>query len=305
MHVVDALGARDGIATFGELLADGVHPTALARAIESGAVEKPHRGIYALPRSIAAFASAKRLGGAVSHLSAAAFHGFDALETATVHHVTVPRARRKEKLKGVKVYRRDLGRGEELATWPVTSPERTCLDCMRDLSLREAVVVADSALHMGRVTTSGLETGAAKMRGNGSRAARTAVRLLDPKAESPLESVARVEMRLAGLPAPETQVVIATPTGPQRLDFYFRFANVGVETDGFATHGRRAGLLADCERHNAYLLSGVLVLRFGFEHVMGMPAFFTSAVAMALEVGALREVPQCAQCGGLELGTAA
>lgn len=305
MDPLSALEARDGVASFGELMRDGVHPSRLTLAVESGSVARPHRGVYVLPSAFAPFAAAKRLGGTVSHTSAARFHGFALLAEPGQHHVTVPRGRRKERLAGAVIHRRDVSADAELARWPVTGPLRTCLDCLRLLPLRDAVVLGDSALRMERVSHDQLVTGAALLRGNRSAAARRAASMLDPRGESALESVARVEMHLAGLPEPEPQVVIETPLGSHRLDFYFRAHHVGVETDGFATHGMRSGLLRDCERHNAYVVGGVLVVRFGYEHVVGMPAFFTSTVELALQVGAQRQVPQCARCGGVVVAAAA
>ena len=305
MDAVSALEARDGVAGFGELMRDGVHPGRLARAVEAGTVARAHRGVYVLPRAFAPFAAAKRLGGTASHTSAARFHGFSMLSPPAGHHVTVPRGRRKDPLAGVTIHRRDLEPSEEDGRWPVTRSLRTCLDCLSLLPLREAVVLGDSAAGQGRVGLDQLVTAAARLRGSGSAAVRQAASLLDPKAESALESVARVEMHLAGLPAPQTQVVVGTPLGPRRLDVYFREQNVGVETDGFATHGTRSGLLADCERHNAYALGDVLVVRFGFEHIMRTPRFFTDTVALALAVGAARQVPQCPRCRAGILSAAA
>ena len=307
MDPVTALVDRDGVATSGELLGAGVRPVALGRAVEAGAVLRPHRGVYLLPAAWAPLAAAKRLGGTVSHTTAADFYGFDQLRSDPMHHVTVPRDRKKQAVPGVCVHRRDLGRGDVIAAHPVTSVGRTCLDCFRELPLRDAVALGDSALRKRRATHDQLIGAARALKGNGSAAARAAAELLDPKSESVLESAGRVEMYLAGLPAPETQVVVQTPLGPRRLDFLFREAGVGVETDGFETHGlTRAALLSDCERHNGYVLSGLLVLRFGFEHVMRMPAFFTDTIRLALDLaGSLREVPQCSHCGGLAIVRAA
>jgi very-short-patch-repair endonuclease len=307
MDPVTALCDRDGVASFGALTDAGVRPIDLTRAVESGAVLRPHRGVYLLPDTWAPLAAASRLGGTVSHSTAGSFYGFELLRPDPLHHVTVPRDRKKEALAGVRIHRRDLGRGEVLAAAPVTAVERTCLDCFRDLPLRDAVALGDSALRRRRVTHDQLVGAARSLRGAGSAAARTAAALLDPKAESVLESAGRVEMHLAGLPAPETQVVVQTPMGPRRLDFLFREAGVGVETDGFETHGlTRAALLSDCERHNGYTLSGLLVLRFGFEHVMRTPTFFTDTIRSALDLASsLREVPQCTRCGGLAIARAA
>ena len=272
MDVLTALEQRDGIATWTELELAGVRPGALARALEAGAVARAHRGVYVLPESYPPFAAAKRFGGHLSHASAAKFHGIELLGDPLRHHVTVPRGRRKKRQPGIEIYRRDLAATDVDRRWPVTSILRTCMDCFRTLPLREALAVGDSAVRSGRATLDQLQGEAARLRGTDSLAARTAASLLDDKTESVLESVARAEMHLAKLPVPESQVVVETPLGPRRLDFLFRDVGVAVETDGFATHGQRSGLLADCVRHNGYaLLPGLIVLRFGWEHVVATP----------------------------------
>jgi very-short-patch-repair endonuclease len=305
MDLRQALEAHDGVATYGELVDAGVRPLDLARAIDAETIARPHRGVYVLPGASPALAAARRLGGNVSHLSAARFHALEMLGAPRLHHITVPRARRKKKVTGVAIHRRDLRPAEIDDRWPVTDPLRTCLDCLRTLPLREALVVADSAARQGRIRPETLQREAAALRGNGAGAARAAAGLVDARHESPLESVACAEMHLAGLPAPEPQVVLDTPLGRRRVDFWFRLQRVGVETDGFETHGTRTGLLTDCERHNGYAVGGLLVVRFGFEHVMRTPALFTDTVRLALERGVARQVPQCARCGGVTLPTPA
>jgi hypothetical protein len=306
VDVLTALEQRDGIATWSELERAGVSPGAVARAVEAGAVAHPHRGVYVLPDAYPPFAAAKRVGGHASHLSAARFHALECLEGPTVHHVTVPRGLRKKRQPGIAIHRRDLARSDVDGRWPVTGVLRTCMDCLRTLPLREALSVGDSAIRNGRATLDQLQGEAARLRGTDSRAARSAAGLLDDRAESVLESVARAEMHLAGLPTPETQVVVETPLGPRRLDFLFRAYGLGVETDGFATHGLRQGLLADCVRHNGYaLMPGLVVLRFGWEHVVVTPDLFTSTVGLALDLAAAGWVPQCRRCGGLLIAPAA
>ena len=306
MDVLSALEQRDGIATWSELERVGVMPGALTRALEGGSVLRAHRGVYVLPDSYPPFAAAKRLGGHVSHLSAAKFHALELLDDPVRHDITVPRARRKQRQPGIEIHRRDLAATDVDDRWPVTSVLRTCMDCFRTLPLREALAVGDAAIRQGRATPAQLQGEAARLRGTGSLAARTAAGLLNEKAESVLESVARAEMHLAGLPAPEPQIVVQTPLGPRRLDFLFRELGVGVETDGFATHGRRAGLLADCLRHNGYaLMPGLVVVRFGWEHVVVTPDLFTGTLELALSLAAQGWVPQCRDCGGLLVSAAA
>lgn len=306
MDVLSALELRDGIATWTELEQAGVRPAALARALDCGVAARAHRGVYVLPSAYPPFAAAKRLAGHVSHLSAAAFLDLDRLRDPDRHHVTVPRARRKVTQPGIEIHRRDLATTDVDCRWPVTTVLRTCMDCLRTLPLREALAIGDSAIRQGRATLDQLQREAGRLRGTGSLAARVAAGLLDDRAESVLESVARAELHLAALPAPESQVVVETPLGQRRLDFLFRDVGVGVETDGFGTHGQRSGLLADCLRHNGYALTpGLVVLRFGWEHVVATPELFCTTVALALRLAARGWAPQCRDCGGLLVGAAA
>jgi hypothetical protein len=46
-----------------------------------------------------------------------------------------------------------------------------------------------------------------------------------------------------------------------------------VEADSFEFHGHRRALTRDCERYNAFVLGGHLVVRFAWEHVMVEPAY--------------------------------
>ncbi len=91
---------------------------------------------------------------------------------------------------------------------PVTSLARTVFDLARSESFRSGVVVADAALRAG-LSPADLEACMERHRGwPGSRAARAVAEFADGRAESPLESLARVAARTTGLPAFEPQVEV-------------------------------------------------------------------------------------------------
>ena len=116
----------------------------------------------------------------------------------------------------------------DVAGLRVTTVARTVVDIARTSSLREAVAMADAALHglrdrTGRVIRAPItkqelldELGNARS-GKGVVKARVAIELADGAAESVGESVSRVGFHLLGLPAPMLQA-----------RFSDRFGTIGV-----------------------------------------------------------------------------
>ena len=103
-----------------------------------------------------------------------------------------------------------------------------------------AVAAGDRALALGLSPTelqwvlSGME------RWPGVRRARRAVAFLDPRSESPGESVSRVRFVYEGLPVPELQQDIRGPDGEvvARVDFFWRAQRTIGEFDGKVKYGR-------------------------------------------------------------------
>jgi len=114
----------------------------------------------------------------------------------------------------------------------VTSLARTVVDCACHLGPRGGIVVADAA------PAAGLDRGACldllgRMRGaRGVRTARALLAVADDGAESPGESLTRLALLAAGLPAPTTQVPVTTHLGTFWLDLGWPEVRVGVEFDG-------------------------------------------------------------------------
>jgi hypothetical protein len=122
----------------------------------------------------------------------------------------------------------------------VASRARTVLDLCRALPIEQAVAAGDRALAYG-LAREVLEAHLAQMaRWPGTRQARRAVALLDPRSESAGESVSRVRMHQDGLPAPDLQQDIFDDMGNllARVDFLWKEQRTIGEFDGKIKYGR-------------------------------------------------------------------
>ncbi|ALO94443.1 hypothetical protein SHL15_3321 [Streptomyces hygroscopicus subsp. limoneus] len=195
---------------------------------------------------------------------------------------------------GVRVHRLPLGRGEvvERQGLRLTTPTRTCADLLRRGPRDEAVVAVDSALtyrRVGRVRRAPLlrrEQIAAALgkTSQGSLRARGWLRLTDPLAGSPAETVARLRMYDADL-RPESQAELRTPDGSRRVvDFLFRAAGLAVEIEGYAYHGTREAHRRDIDRFNQLLRCPEIrsLLRFSAEDVFRRPAYMVAEIRATL-----------------------
>ncbi|MFJ6404412.1 endonuclease domain-containing protein [Streptomyces hydrogenans] len=176
----------------------------------------------------------------------------------------------------------------------VTTAARTAADLIRASGSREeAVVTADSAL--SRRVVEGVrrdppvryEELAAQLsvRRPGAPRARAWLRLADPAAGSPAETVARLRMADAAL-SPESQPLLRTPAGrPLHPDFLFRAAGLAVEVEGYAYHGTPRAHERDVARFNALQSCPEVrrVLRFTAREVFTRPDRMTATVRTALE----------------------
>lgn len=221
-------------------------------------------------------------GAALSHELAAQVWGVE-LVGDPVRRLTVPRNRSRRVVPGWQVVRSDLRTAdvEMVEDVRVTSLPRTLRDLTAVLALDHAVAAVDSALRQHLVPLEELELRRALGRG-GDRPRRVAG-LVDPLSGSALESLLRVLMALAGLPAPLSQYRIEDRQGQlvARVDFCWPMARLVVEADGFAFHSDRDSYRSDRRRLNRLELLGWRVLRFSWEDVVGQP----DAVAAAVRAG--------------------
>lgn len=207
-----------------------------------------------------------------SHETAALLHGLAVYRLAEEVHVSQrwkPKVRRDRdgavRRHPVDVPARD--RTLSVTGMPVTSLERTMVDCARWLPGPRALVVADSALRAG-ADRAVVETLLVEAAGRpGIRQARRVVGLADPRAESLAESLVRWIVHEADLEAPEPAVAVETWRGTSWVDLGWPGAAVGIEFDGAVKYSGgeygdpRERLLAEKRRHDALVEAGWVIVR--------------------------------------------
>jgi hypothetical protein len=175
-----------------------------------------------------------------------------------------------------------------LAGWPVTTPARTVVDCLRHLAAEASVAVADAAVHRGLVTAEALATVLAWQAAwpLASRG-RSALGLVDARRESALESRSAVVMHRFGIRAPLCQVDVRDESGRflGRADFAWPEAGVVGEADGRAKYGLNPveAFEAEKDRQAAIESLGLVVVRWGWRHLVGDPPPMISRLRAALE----------------------
>jgi very-short-patch-repair endonuclease len=211
-------------------------------------------------------------GSAFSGLTAAWLHGID-VEPSDPIEATVPAGAGVSGRAGIAVRRSPLSRKDVLVVrgMPATAIARTLAEVCGRLSVTEAVVVADAALHLRRISLARLRSWAESHAGRpGNSKLRRVIELAEPAAESQMESRLRMLLVLGGLPRPQAQVSIHDRCGRfiGRPDLYYASERLGIEYDG-GTH--RDSLAEDNRRQNRLLDAGVRLLRFTSGDVYSNP----------------------------------
>jgi hypothetical protein len=157
---------------------------------------------------------------------------------------------------------------------PVTTVARTVADLARTLPFMDAVVVADSALNQEKTSKPEILQVLEKCKGwPGVRQARRALEFADERAESPLESAARVVFAEAGLDPPELQVTIHGERAQfaARVDFLWRAQKVIAEADGLVKYNDRKDLLNERERDHQLREAGYIAVHFTWRELFRTP----------------------------------
>jgi hypothetical protein len=230
-------------------------------------------------------AAARRIppGGAFSGMTSAWLHGLDVAPCDPIE-MTVPKSAGVASRAGMTVHRADITTDEVVRRHglPVTPVGRTVREACSRLSLTEAVVLCDMALHANLLSLAALRAEASAGRGaRGVATFRAALDHVEPATESPMETRLRMLLVLAGLPRPEAQPVIRDRWQRLigRLDLYYREAQLALEYDG-GVH--REKLAEDNRRQNRLLDAGVRVLRFTAADIYNTPDVVISQVRGAL-----------------------
>lgn len=174
---------------------------------------------------------------------------------------------------------------------PVTTLARTAVDLARTSSYEWGVIAMDAALRLGADRE---ELGASVFRCGrmwGVRRARAALDFADGRSESPLESVSRVQFSRMGIPMPEPQYVIRTPSGQfvARTDFGWEAERLVGEADGMIKYGEllRPGqtaidvVRAEKTREQAIRDQGFWIVRWGSREAWDLPVL-TKLIVNAL-----------------------
>lgn len=261
--VVEILRQLHGAARLGELLAAGASRSELRRACERGQVLRPAYGCFALPDAPADHLAACMTPGSLTCLSSARAHGLWLLREPEVPHLLVRCGRQ-----GSFVPHRHDGTGRTPRIVDVAETVRQAAHCLPAL---EALVIAESCVAKGLLSVAGMS------RALDFPAGRNIARLIDPQAQSLLETVARWLLMEAGYSV-QSQVYFP---GVGHVDLLVE-GRVVVELDGFEFHSAREDYRRDRLRWNSPTCAGLPVLRFTFEMVVARPGYVLACVREAL-----------------------
>jgi hypothetical protein len=291
-----------GIVTRADALSAGVPQARIDTAVRNGTLMPVSRGVYL--RSAIATKVRSRAGGedllraaaalavaggdaAVSHQSAALLLGIPLLgKPVSDVTLTVPRQRDRHGRRGIHLYATDLP-AEQVAIkygFPVTTPARTVVDLGRVLDFRAGLVAADSALFKKLTTKADLRSVVAALphRPGIARAAKV-IEFADGRAESPLESIARVGLRDSGLPPPELQVQLGNGFEPiARVDFYWKKYRTAAEADGAMKYDNDPGLARrQLRRDHLLRAEGYEIVHFTWQDINFSPELVASWIREA------------------------
>ncbi|MEG3615131.1 hypothetical protein [Isoptericola haloaureus] len=244
----------------------GIYALPDLSATDSPAVRREHAHLVRLAAALAGL----RTPVWASHTSAALLWGCWTYRLGTTAHVTQlgpPDVRRGSV--GLRRHWTALSPRDRttLDGVPVTTLERTAVDCARALPGEQAVVVVDSAMRLGAdpdvVGTLMAESAGTR----GIRSARRVLAVADGRVESPGESRLRWILADEGLAAPEAAVPVATWMGTRWVDLGWPELKVGFEFDGRGKYAASGTVRADQavydekRRHDALREAGWVVLR--------------------------------------------
>jgi hypothetical protein len=255
------------------------------RAAVAWAAEDPRRrhalDVLAVTRSVGRDSVA-------SHHSAAVMHGLDLLGSAPPEVVTLtrPLSRRgcRPRADGILFHAAALPPEHVTKCWGalVTSVPRTVVDLARTLPFMDAVVVADSALRLGQARPPELSRVADECgRWPGVARARRVIAFGDGRAESVLESCARVVFYERGLEAPELQVEFRGEGFVYRGDFYWARYRTIAEADGMAKYEEPLRAREQIRRDRLLRDAGHKVVHFTWRELFETPEVVITRIRKA------------------------
>lgn len=294
----DLLTLQCGVVTCAQAL-NHLSRRALRDAVKDGQLQQLWHGIYGAgnPGTELRLRGLDLLTGsrvATCLATAAATHGFD-VEGREELHVLNPEGRQLRPVDGLVVHRREGAPLVEVDGRLTTAPAWTAIETARGLWRPRALATLDAALRSGSCAERHLWAAAAKQSGRrGIVKVRDLLPLADPRAESPMESEARLVMSDGGLPTPELQYEIVDRNFQTwRVDFAWPQYRVAVEYDGLDWHSGVAALRYDRSRRAALQDVGWVVLAVIVDDVRRRPYELLRRIRFQLDRGCGASVQSC------------
>lgn len=262
-----------------------------------GDLERVRRGVYVRPpvealseserhrRLVLATVEALAEQAVVSHQSAAVLHGLPLLGRLP-SRVSVTRAQgghgRADELLHLRLCPIPADETVQLHGMTVTSLARTVVDIARLESFDQGVTIADAALRAGLDPAELADAVRRARRRPGVARARRVAAFADAGSASPGESVSRVRMHQAGLPAPVLQWELRYSDGRTTWsDFGWPDQRTLGEFDGKVKYDRLLApgqtaaqvVMAEKGRENRIRRQGWWLVRWGWDDLRDVAAF--------------------------------
>jgi very-short-patch-repair endonuclease len=267
-NVLEVLARWGGVSRRGNLLRDGVSRSDLEYALESGAVIRPSRGIYALADADPVLVRCASTDSLLTCVSAAKAHGLWVVREPQEIHIQRSDGRFSS---GRAVVHRQ--------SWVPPSPRShvasqadVLLHALRCLPELEALVMVESAIQQGFSREFLLE----RLPGHRNATARRVIDAVGAGADSLIEVLAREHLRRAGLQV-RTQVEVE---GVGWMDLLIEDF-LDLETDG-RTHNEPVQRAKDYRRDRSAQLRGYEVLRYTYSDVVDRPEAMVAEVKRAV-----------------------
>lgn len=272
------LRRHGGIATTRELDLSPTRQRAFARAVASGTVLRARRGVYAVRDAPAEVLRAARIGGRLTGVSALRHYGL----------WVPPRPHQDELHVEMRIATTVLERPRDAHvhwTREMTAPqfgvaplESVLPRAAASLPRAFAVAVLDSAMRCTPLSPVELLIESTTWR----PAARAAAALADARSESGTESVVRVLLLEAGIPATPQPPL---PTGDlDRADLLIG-DRLLIECDSDAHHAEPSHRRADIARDALLTSLGFVVMRFDYRRVFREPGAVIAEIAAVVDRG--------------------
>jgi predicted transcriptional regulator of viral defense system len=296
-RIIELALKNGGSVTSAEIQALGASREWTARRVREGWLERIGPSTYRLPGTESPWkatlaAACHRLGGVVSHESAAQLHEMPRLRRGLLV-VSVP-VRRSNRYPGVDV-RQKTDLSPEQVTYvqglPVTTPARTLIDMAAHLGTRRLSKLVDSAVAQGLTTYEALLALLEHLARRGKPGIRTLRMVMADRGGGRDHDVSELEDRLltiivdASMPLPtrEFEAAWLTPTNG-RVDLAYKERRLVVECDSRRWHMLADAFLSDRERDNRAQLAGWRVLRFTWWDIEERPEYVVSMIREALSL---------------------